>query len=171
MGSACTTVVTEYHQKKRWHSAPIHIEVECMPQPEIERVLSELLWSYRQLYLPIVQLASEEDYTRYARESAQAWSALEAAFGHRPGFREGQFRDVTEGSLERNTACLMEWSREIRWPDGVVNGRWSSTAESAEECCRKTQLFMRDQYWPFTKAIRQDPTVRSAISKHELTAG
>lgn len=127
-----------------------------MPQAEIEGVLSELLHSYRQLYLPGVHSDNtpDDDYARYMRESAQAWSALEAAFNHQSEFNEGRFRDVEEGSLERNTARLVEWSREIQWPEGVTDGRWTSTAESAVEFRRKTQLFMRDQYWPFTKAIR-----------------
>lgn len=159
MGSACTSVVTEYHQKEEHQSAPIHIEVECLPQAEIEGVLSELLHSYRQLYLHIAARdTSDQDYhqayARYERESAQAWSALEAAFSHQPEFREDQFRDVEDGSFERNRRRLVEWSRQIQWPDGVTDGRWSSTAESARECCRKTRSFMRDQYWPFTKAIR-----------------
>lgn len=127
-----------------------------MPQPEIEEVLSELLWSYRQLYLPLVESAdtSEADYARFTRESAQAWSALEAAFGHRREFREEQLRDMSEGAEERMKERLVGWSRELEWPDGVVDGRWSSAADSAEECCEKVQVFMRDQYWPFTKVIR-----------------
>ncbi|MBE3046255.1 hypothetical protein IMZ48_27705 [Candidatus Bathyarchaeota archaeon] len=127
-----------------------------MAQSEIEEVLSELLWSYRQLYLPAIESGdiSEADYTRYERESVQAWSALGAAFGHRAGFREEQLRDMSEGALGRVKARLVEWSRELEWPQGVTDGRWTSTAHSAEECCERTQVFMRDQYWPFTKVIR-----------------
>ena len=127
-----------------------------MPQAEIESNLSELLHSYRQFYLPGVQSDTipEAEYERYRRESEKAWWALQAAFSHQPGFSEGQLQDSTEGSLERNTTRLIEWSREIHWPENATGGRWSSAAESSRECRRKTQLFMKDQYWPFTKAIR-----------------
>lgn len=127
-----------------------------MPQSEIDDVVAELLWSYRQLYLPGVEspTTSEEDYARYMRESAQAWSALKAAFGHHSQFNEEYLRDMSEGSLERTAADLKEWSRTLEWPEGVVDGRWATTAGSAEECYEKTQLFMQDQYWPFTKIIR-----------------
>lgn len=127
-----------------------------MPQFEIEEVLSELLWSYRQLYLPSVESndTSEADYARYTRESAQAWSALHAAFGHRREFREEQLRDMSEGSQERIRERLVGWSRELDWPEGVVDGRWSCGVGSAEECCERVQVFMQDRYWPFTKVIR-----------------
>lgn len=127
-----------------------------MTQSEIKDVVSELLWSYRQLYLPGAQSPDTpvEDYARFARESAQAWSVLEAAFGHRKEFRKEHLQDMSSLSLGRLTAQLWGWSRELEWPEGVTNGQWTSTAESAKECAKKTQVFMRDQYSPFTKAIR-----------------
>jgi hypothetical protein len=118
-------------------------------------VVGELLWNYRQPYFPGVQDdASAEDYERHQRESRQAWSALEAAFGHQPSFNEELLRDMSDGASERVTAQLVEWSREIEWPEGVEDGLWRSTADSAEECVEETALFMQDQYWPFTKLIR-----------------
>ncbi len=156
IGSACTSVVTEYRQKTNEHSAPITIEVEYLSASEIETVVKELLWSYRRLYLPDVESdeTSAQDYARYERESLQAWSALEAAFKHKPEFDQHRLRDMSDGALERITSQLTEWSREIRWPEGGDNGTWRSTAETAEECCEKTGLFMADRYWPFTKIIR-----------------
>ncbi|KAK3306258.1 uncharacterized protein B0T15DRAFT_396538 [Chaetomium strumarium] len=156
IGSACTSVVTEYWQKTREHTAPITIEVEHLSGSATEDVIKELLWSYRQLYLPGVEDegTSAEDYARYQRESAQAWSALEAAFKHKPEFKEEMLRDMSEGAMERLTEQLIGWSREIEWPDGTGDGVWRSTANTAEECARKTAVFMQDRYWPFTKVIR-----------------
>ncbi|KAK4235702.1 hypothetical protein C8A03DRAFT_46215 [Achaetomium macrosporum] len=156
IGSACTSVVTEYRQKTGEHTAPITIEVEHLSGAAIEEVIKELLWSYRQLYLPGVEdeSTSAEDYAQYQRESAQAWSALEAAFSHKQGFKEGMLRDMSEGAIERLTAQLVGWAREIQWPDGTDGGLWRSTADTAEECAGKTALFMQDRYWPFTKIIR-----------------
>jgi hypothetical protein len=155
IGSACTSVVTEYRQKGHEHTAPITIEVEYLSPSEIEDVIKELLWSYRQLYLPGAegQSTSAQDYARYQRESAQAWSALGAAFKLKREFRENMLQDMSQGALERLTAQLIEWSREIKWPGGG-NGLWRSAADTAEECVEKTGLFMQDQYWPFTKIIR-----------------
>ncbi|CAG9951905.1 unnamed protein product [Clonostachys rosea f. rosea IK726] len=156
IGSACTSVVTEYRLKRPQHMAPITLEVEYMSKYEMEEVLSELLWSYRQLYLPNVQSnkTSNKDYERYTRESAQAWSALEAAFKHKSEFNETFLRDMSDGAIDRIELQLITWSREIDWPAGGANGIWRSTAVTPRECCEKTAIFMGNRYWPFTKVIR-----------------
>lgn len=148
--------MTEYRHSATTHVAPITIEVDYLSASEIETHLTELLWSYRQLYHPSVESAetSAEDYARYTRESAQAWSALEAAFGHKREFKEELLRDQTEGALERVTEQLRQWSLDIDWPEGSDNGRWTATADTPDECCSKTERFMQDRYWPFTKIIR-----------------
>ncbi|KAK7224376.1 hypothetical protein V2G26_012379 [Clonostachys chloroleuca] len=156
IGSACTSVVTEYRLKKPEHMAPITLEVEYMSKSEMEDVLSELLWSYRQLYLPNVQShkTSTKDYERYTRESAQAWSALEAAFKHKSEFNESFLRDMSDGAIDKIESQLITWSREIDWPAGGANGIWRSTAVTPRECSEKTAIFMSNRYWPFTKIIR-----------------
>ncbi|EAQ83066.1 hypothetical protein CHGG_10884 [Chaetomium globosum CBS 148.51] len=155
IGSACTSVVTEYRQKTREHTAPITIEVEHLSAQAIEDVIGELVWNYRQLYLPriVAEGPSGSDYARCQRESDQAWSAMEAAFGHHQAFTEEMLQDMSEGALERVTEKLVAWSRELEWPGGA-DGFWRSTAENAEECVEKTSVFMQDRYWPFTKVIR-----------------
>ncbi|RYP61155.1 hypothetical protein DL769_007837 [Monosporascus sp. CRB-8-3] len=156
-GSACTSVVTEYRQKTKEHSAaPIAIEVEYLPKADIAEMVRELLWSYRQLFLPGVESDNTPaaDYARYTRESEQAWSALEAAFQHQSRFSKEMLRDMSEGALERIQDQLIAWTNDMEWPDGGEAGCWKSTANNAEECREKTGLFMQDRYWPFTKIIR-----------------
>jgi hypothetical protein len=130
--------------------------VEYLSNPEIEELIKELLWKYRQMLLPEINQDSvdAQDYTRYARESAQAWSALEAAFKHQSQFSEGFLSDMSEGALERISQQLIQWTNELVWPEGGNSGRWTSTASTAEECCEKTSVFMNDRFWPFTKIIR-----------------
>lgn len=156
IGSACTSVVTEYRQKKAEHVAPITIEVEYLSASGMKELVTELLWSYRQLYLPGVESdeTSEQDYARYMRESDQAWSALQSAFRHQRQFTKEFLRDTSEGALEKITNQVLQWVREIEWPSGGNDGFWVSTAQTAEECCEKTKVFMQDKYWPFTKIIR-----------------
>lgn len=148
-------MVTEYRQTTREHTALITIEVEHLSPQAIQDVIHELVWNYRQLYLPriVAEGPSGTDYPRCQRESDQAWSALEAAFGHHRAFTEEMLQDMSDGALERVTAQLVAWSREIEWPGGA-DGFWRSTADSAEECVEKTSVFMQDRYWPFTKIIR-----------------
>jgi hypothetical protein len=97
---------------------------------------------------------SEQDYNRYMRQSEQAWSALHAAFRHKRQFTQRFAQDMSDGALERITDQLIEWAREIEWPTGGVDGFWTSTAQTSEECVAQTKLFMQDKLWPFTKIIR-----------------
>ncbi|KAH8703638.1 hypothetical protein BGW36DRAFT_287095 [Talaromyces proteolyticus] len=156
LGSACTSVVTEYRQQKEGQIVPILIEVEYLPQDQIEDQVRELVWNYRQLYHPDIESpeVSAEDYARVQRESETAWSALQAAFGHHPEFNQNVLSDQSDGASESVTNRLIEWAREIAWPQGGNDGRWTSTAQDAEECCEKTDQFMKDRLWPFTKIIR-----------------
>ncbi|KAM0549484.1 hypothetical protein ACHAPJ_009300 [Fusarium lateritium] len=156
IGSACTSVVTEYRQKKAEHTDPITIEVEYLSAPGVRELIKELLWSYRQLFLPGVESSetSEQDYNRYMRESEQAWSALHAAFKHKRQFTQKYAQDMSDGASERITDQLIEWARQTEWPRGGADGFWTSTAQTAEECVEHTKLFMQDKFWPFTKIIR-----------------
>ena len=149
-------MVTEYRQKTAEHTAPITVEVEYLSKAEIAEMVKELVWSYRQLFLPGVEseTTAEADYARFLRESEQAWSALQAAFQHQTQFRKEMLQDMSEGALERVQNQLIAWTEDMAWPGGGNSGLWRSTARNAEECAEKTQLFMEDRYWPFTKIIR-----------------
>lgn len=157
-GSACTSVVTEYRQKEERHAAPVTIEAEYLSDAAVQEMVKELLWSYRQLFLPLVETStSEEDYKEFTRESEKAWSALHSAFGHKPALTKHFLQDMSEGALDRITDQLIEWAREIEWPAGAEDGFWKSTAATADECCELTKTFLQDKNWPFTKIIRYDP--------------
>ncbi|RDW87518.1 hypothetical protein BP5796_03212 [Coleophoma crateriformis] len=155
IGTACTSVVTEYRQKTRDQQAPITIEVEYLSKSEIEEVVKELLWNYRQIFLPDVEddEIDTKEYARCMRESELAWSALEAGFKHQRSFNKELLRDMSEEGLAKATDQLIQWAHDIEWPDGGT-GTWRSTADTAEECCNKTSIFMQDRFWPFTKIIR-----------------
>ncbi|KAH6678502.1 hypothetical protein B0J14DRAFT_582898 [Halenospora varia] len=156
IGAACTSVVTEYRQKTKDHTAPITIEVEYLSKPEIEDLIKELLWNYRQMFLPEVEedKVDAKEYARLQRESEQAWSALEAGFKHQRSFNKQLLSDMAEGGLAKATDQLIQWAHELEWPDGGNSGMWKGTANTAEECCEMTSEFMQDKFWPFTKIIR-----------------
>jgi hypothetical protein len=130
--------------------------VEYLSGPQIEEMVKELLWSFRQLFLPGVEsdTTPEADYSRYMRESEQAWSYLEAAFNHQRQFKKELLQDMSEGALERIESQLIAWTRDMEWPTGGEARFWRSTANNAEGCREKTSIFMQDKYWPFTKIIR-----------------
>lgn len=162
LGSACTSIATEYRQKKPEHVAPFTVEVEYLSATEIEEHIRELLWNYRRLYLPDVnsENTTEADYRKYERESEQAWFALEAAFKHKGGeFTPELIKDMSDGAEERVLHKLTGWANSIQWPQSSTgsegeDGFWTETAELPRECVELTKKFNQDRYWPFTKIIR-----------------
>ena len=149
-------MVTEYRQRSIDQQDPITIEVDYLSKSEIEELIRELVWNYRQLFLPGIEenTVFSAEYPRLQRESDHAWSALQAAFGHQPQFREEFLSDVSDGALDRVTGQLISWSGDIEWPEGGSAGKWTSTAQTTDECYEKTRTFMRNRLWPFTKIIR-----------------
>jgi hypothetical protein len=158
LGTACTSVVTEYMQKTSSHTAPITVEVERLSQSGIEELVRELVWNYRQMLLPAVESneVTPEEYARLQRESDLAWSTLEAAFKHRREFRPEFLKDQSADAGDKIVDQLIHWTHDLEWPhgDSGENFVWKSTAQTAEECCEKTSQFMQDRLWPFTKIIR-----------------
>lgn len=146
----------EYRQKEASHTAPFTIEAEYLSSIEIEELIKELLWSFRQVFLPLFQAeeTSKDEHERIEHESEQAWSALEAAFAHQDGFNKAFLSNTAEGALDSITKKLLKWTEDIEWPDDEDTGFWTDTAETAEDCSEKTSIFMEDKLWPFTKIIR-----------------
>ena len=158
--------MTEYRQKTSSCAARITIKAEYFSDSEIKEHVKELLWNYRLVYLPTEGDVTEgdvkkhEDWPKWEQQSEQAWSALEAAFGHHAECSRLAFKDTSEGAEERITDMLLRWTEEIRWPEGARDGTWESSAETGAECRLKTERFMEDTLWPFTKIIRQVCLVR-----------
>lgn len=130
--------------------------MEYLSKAEIEEAIKELVWNYRQPLLPDVQSSegNAADNAQFVRESEQAWSVLDAAFKHEPQFSKEMLEDMNEGALERIQNRLISWTNDMTWPDGGSSGFWKSSATTADECVEKTNVFMQDRYWPFTKIIR-----------------
>lgn len=136
---------------------PILIEVEYLTHNQIEEHIRELLRSYQLGFDPDIKSDSVpgEEYNRIQRGSERAWAALQAAFGHQKEFSEKFLSDRSDGALESVASKLIQWTRDIAWPKGKGReGLWISEAKNAKECCDKTNQFMQNRLWPFTKIIR-----------------
>lgn len=111
------------------------------------------------MYLPHTEdeddEVSENEYAIVQRRSEQSWFSLEAGFNHQSGFSKDMLiNDMSEAGLYIANSQLVQWAHELNWPEGGENGKWTSTADTADECCNKTSVFMQDKFWPFTKIIR-----------------
>ncbi|TGO07985.1 hypothetical protein BTUL_0233g00180 [Botrytis tulipae] len=157
-GSACTSVVTEYRQRKVSTLEPFSIEVEYLSKPERQEMVEELLWSYRQLLLPDSDnegnALDSGEQERIERESAVAWSALEVLFSQQEEFDINFVSDNSKGAFERIKSQLLEWMEKIEFPADDESGLWTASAHTSDECQELTSVFMEDKLWPFTKIIR-----------------
>ena len=146
--------------------------MEHLSGSEIDDLITELVWNYSKPSLPSLQNAeiSEKDYQRFERESEVAWSSLEAAFKDRREFNRNLLKYTSEKGIQEVTQKLIEWTKDLQWPtgDGDDHGLWKSTASTAEECCAKTDRFMHDRFWPFTKIIRYDTCLRILVRMLQL---
>jgi GTPase SAR1 family protein len=167
-GIACTSLISEYRYKKPEHTAPIHIEVERLSEPEIHELVNELVWNYRKLYLPDVKDKTTKEYEELERESNLAWSTLNTAFGHKEEFNKKMIELDSQDGLKKVTSKLTSWTMELEWPKGEGDDPkiWKATAQDAIECCKNTEIFMKDRFWPFTKIVRvylDSPLLRAGI--------
>ena len=152
-GCAVTSFVTEYRHRSNDHNHAFTIEVEYFNETEINEQLHELLWSYQQLFnVDKKTEVNARDYEQMERESALALATLRGIFGPRaetePDFL--QAKDAFDSILGQ----LKVLARAIRWPEGAQDGKWASTADTAEQCHEQTGAFMKEGLWPLTKVVR-----------------
>ena len=62
--------------------APYKIEMEFNDNSESKELIEELVWSYRQVFLPGANDLNASEYNKKQEESQIALSSLESAFGH-----------------------------------------------------------------------------------------
>jgi hypothetical protein len=129
------------------------MEVEYFNETERKEQLHELLWSYQQFFsIDKETEVTARDYEHMGRESALALATLKGIFGSRPETQPEFLKDrVAFNSILRT---LQDLANAIEWPKGSVDGKWWSTAETAERCHDQTGVFMKEGLWPFTKILR-----------------
>ncbi|OQD86148.1 hypothetical protein PENANT_c008G00195 [Penicillium antarcticum] len=141
LGKACTSIVTEYRQRRLGQTERFMIEVEYLSDASIRDHIQELVWSFRRMILPDVA-------------ANLAWASLNTAFGHKKKFDREFLLNQSEGAFERITNLLYQWTASIPWPEGGKNGKWTAFAKTTDECYEMTRLFTHQMMWSFTKIIR-----------------
>ncbi|CZR67592.1 uncharacterized protein PAC_17491 [Phialocephala subalpina] len=156
LGAACTSVVTEYRLRKRGQSAKYTIEIDHMTDVEIEEQLRELIWSYRNFHLSDLDDKgfTADEQKRLEDQSKLAWDTLKAAFGSRRELTEEYLKDPSAGAEERIQQQLRLWTNGLQWPVDSLQSGWLGSADTVEECNRKTQQFLTGNLWPFIKVMR-----------------
>lgn len=154
LGSAVTSFVTEYRYASRPRAADFTIDVDHLKGDEIMNHLRELFQQYRRPSAPDQQELPSAEFDQMENQSRIARDTLQAAFGHRPDFDIESLKNFSDGAFDQIYSQLCRCAEQIEWPAGPEPGRWSSTANTVEECHDLAEDFMRNGLWPFTKIMR-----------------
>lgn len=151
-----TSFVTEYRYRTTQHTAPFTIEVEYCTETEIDDQIYESLISYRDLWRPGIEeeIISAQEFSIIEKKSGEAISILQSIFGDIEHLEPRRLQDFSQGALEKTYVELKALAKNLRWPDGAENGKWSSTAGDDRECQGKVGLFKEDGLWPLTNVVR-----------------
>ena len=150
-----TSFVTEYRKRKPNHTDNFTIEVEFANPEEINEQIHELLFSFRELYKEGVKEESADDvYQEIERHSEIAFNTLRSIFPNRPETEVGHLKGIEGHSFEEIEIGLRRLAQGLQWPEGSVNGKWTSTAANARECHDKVAHFMNYGLWPLTNIVR-----------------
>ena len=94
------------------------------------------------------------------KQSNIALSTLQSIFPGRPESKPEYLRGAWGGTsnlaFEEIEDTFQSLAESLNWPAGadLENGRWQSTAVTAEECRCKVAEFMEDGLWPLTNVVR-----------------
>lgn len=150
-----TSFVTEYRKRKPSHTDDFTIEVEFANPKEINEQIHELLFSFRELYRGgLEEEAADDVYQGIEKRSEIALNTLQSIFPNIPETEAGHLKGTEGHTFEEIESGLQHLAEGLRWPEGSVNGKWTSTAASARECHDQVAHFMQNGLWPLTNIVR-----------------
>ena len=150
-----TSFVTEYRKRTPNHPDNFTIEVEFANPEEINEQIHELLFSFRELYRERLEEETADDvYQGIEKRSEIALNTLQSIFPNRPE-TDAEYLKGTDGhTFEQIESGLRILAGDLGWPEGSINGKWTSTAVTAKECHEKVARFMENGLWPLTNIVR-----------------
>ena len=154
-GSAVTSFVTEYRKRKASHTENFTIEVEFATPEEINEQIHELLFSFRELYREGVEAEGSDDlYRSIEKRSEIALTTLQSIFPNSPETEAEHLKGTAGHTFEQIESGLQRLAEGLTWPEGSVNGKWTSTATNARQCHDQVAQFMQNGLWPLTNIVR-----------------
>ncbi|KAH8653995.1 hypothetical protein BGZ60DRAFT_159006 [Tricladium varicosporioides] len=156
-GSACTTVVTEYRQKRPCDTAPFTIEVQCMEDQEIQDLLQQCIVDYRRYHLldrSGIEAPERSEIERLGAKAKLAWDTILAAFGDYNECCEERFQDP-HNETDAIILMVLGWKDQIPWSQNGLHNRITSlTATEEKQCSIQIEECLKSLKWPFIKVVR-----------------
>lgn len=165
-GSAVTSFVTEYRNRKADQTAPFTIKVKCADRSHLKDQMNDIVYDIRILNeQSTLDSASEAEFRLLEKKSAVALSTLESIFPNREESTEAFLTNNEDGSFERIIARLRELTDEIEFPAGAETGAWVETANSALECRQQIMRFMENGFWPLINKVKYGALLLGVIKQ------
>ena len=140
--------MTEFRQKDDRHASQITLEVEYYTEAETKELLADLVGNFRKVQLFPEAPCTEDkealprDKQHSENQSKEAWSALQAAFGHHQLFGKSFLLDQSEGAFDRIMSQLNKWTQLLQWPEKAKDGKYSISVDDEEDCAENISVFM-----------------------------
>lgn len=156
IGSACTNIVSEYHQKRPHDRAKYTFEVDCMTREEINIEIDKLLQNFRRSHtdyknFPRESIPTSDELKEWESMAEVAWSTFQAVFGHHVELSlEFLKKDPDDGPSV--SSRLHQWLDELQWPSTLNQGqRWESDVAADGRTEMENSI---GSFWPFIRVIR-----------------
>ncbi|MCJ1431481.1 hypothetical protein MMC27_000834 [Xylographa pallens] len=154
-GSAVTAYVTEYRYRKTYHKAAFTIDAEFLTSEEMALELKELLHDYRQAFRDgINDDTGPAEHELILRRSAVAISTLKSIFSAHNDVSEEVLQDKSPNAFDRILLYLQSLASSLAWPEGAVDGRWTTTADNVEEYQTKIASLNHAGLFPLIRVVR-----------------
>ncbi|KAG9235237.1 hypothetical protein BJ875DRAFT_459547 [Amylocarpus encephaloides] len=153
-GSACTTVVTEYRQKRDGDSATYTIEIESMKDELIQDILRQSVIDYRRYHLldrDASEMPDHVELEKLEKNAKFAWDTIIGAFGDRNDCSNlyfGNPRITTDEAI----GTLMSWKDDIIWPQN--NRITTHLVDDASQCTSLIDDSLKALKWPLIEVVR-----------------
>ncbi|MCJ1387007.1 hypothetical protein MMC17_010136 [Xylographa soralifera] len=154
-GSAVTNYVTEYRYRKTHHKAAFTIEAEFLTSEEIDLELKELLHNYRQAFRDgINNDTAPAEYEEILRRSDVAIITLKSIFSAHHEISEEFLQDKSPNAFEHILHHLQSLASSLTWPEGAVDGRWTTTADNVENYRDEIESLNQEGLFPLIRIVR-----------------
>lgn len=150
-----TAYVTEYRYRKTCHNAAFTVEADFLTSDETKLELEELLYDYRSAFRDgLKDDTNIREYEETIRRSDLALSTFRSIFSTFDSVSEDFLRDTAPGPFEAILCHLQTLVSSLTWPEGVVDGRWTTTADSVDEYREEIGRLSHEGLFPLIKIVR-----------------
>ena len=131
------------------------MEAEFLTSEEIALELKGLLYDYRQAFQDgINDSTSLAEYKEIPERPQVAISMLKSIVSAHHEVSEKALQDKSPNAFERILRDLQARASSLTWPEGVIDGRWTTTADNVEKYRDEIGSLNTEGLYPLIKIVQ-----------------